>query len=396
MDLDHSAVGLRPLRTAVFGMIVLTLGMGIGRFLYTPMLPLMLHEGLFTFSQLSIIASANYAGYLVGSLLFSFGIFSAVNKLRVSLLASALLTVMLIFLMAKVTQPEIILLIRFLAGVASAGMMIFGSMLVLQHTHNPFVIASLFSGVGMGIFIGNEYVIAGVSCALNSHVLWIGAAIISAILFVILTMLLPKDKHMISPVKAVAGAESDIQWWNLALLYGLAGFGYIIVATYLPLMATGVGNTFLADHIWSIVGLAVIPGCYGWLWAARKWNILSCLSVNLIVQASCVVMAIFINSPLLLTISCIGFGGTFMGTSSLVMPLARKISAPQKINLLGLVTLTYGVGQILGPLVVSVFQSNKNGMTYSILLGAVSLFIAAAISYLQYNKVKYSGYSGKQ
>lgn len=395
MDLDHSAVGLRQLSTAVFGMIVLTLGMGIGRFLYTPMLPVMLHEGLFTFSQLSIIASANYAGYLVGSLLFSFGIFSAVNKLRVSLLVSALLTVMLIFLMAKVTQAEIILLIRFLAGVASAGMMIFGSMLVLQHTHNPFVIASLFSGVGMGIFIGNEYVIAGVSYTLNSHVLWIGAAIISAILFVILTMLLPKDKHMIPPVKAAAGAESDIQWWNLALLYGLAGFGYIIVATYLPLMARGVGNTFLADHIWSIVGLAVIPGCYGWLWAARKWNILFCLSINLIVQASCVVMAIFINSPLLLTISCIGFGGTFMGTSSLVMPLARKISAPQKINLLGLVTLTYGVGQILGPLVVSVFQSNKNGMTYSILLGAVSLFIAAAISYLQYNKGKYSGCFGK-
>lgn len=395
MDLDHSAVGLRQLSTAVFGMIVLTLGMGIGRFLYTPMLPVMLHEGLFTFSQLSIIASANYAGYLVGSLLFSFGIFSAVNKLRVSLLVSALLTVMLIFLMAKVAQAEIILLIRFLAGVASAGMMIFGSMLVLQHTHNPFVIASLFSGVGMGIFIGNEYVIAGVSYALNSHVLWIGAAIISAILFVILTMLLPKDKHMIPPVKAAAGAESDIQWWNLALLYGLAGVGYIIVATYLPLMARGVGNTFLADHIWSIVGLAVIPGCYGWLWAARKWNILFCLSINLIVQASCVIMAIFINSPLLLTISCIGFGGTFMGTSSLVMPLARKISAPQKINLLGLVTLTYGVGQILGPLVVSVFQSNKNGMTYSILLGAVSLFIAAAMSYLQYNKVKYSGCFGK-
>ncbi|WP_410751483.1 MFS transporter [Citrobacter sp. U14242] len=395
MDLDHSAVGLRQLSTAVFGMIVLTLGMGIGRFLYTPMLPVMLHEGLFTFSQLSLIASANYAGYLVGSLLFSFGIFSAVNKLRVLLLVSALLTVMLIFLMAKVTQPEIILLIRFLAGVASAGMMIFGSMLVLQHTHHPFVIASLFSGVGVGIFIGNEYVIAGVFYALNSRVLWIGAAIISAILFVILTMLLPKDNHMISPVKAAVGVESDIQWWNLAVLYGLAGFGYIIVATYLPLMARGGGNTFLADHIWSIVGLAIIPGCYGWLWAARKWNILFCLSANLIVQASCVVMAIFINSPLLLTISCIGFGGTFMGTSSLVMPLARKISAPKKINLLGLVTLTYGIGQILGPLVVSVFQSNKNGMTYSILLGAVSLFIAAAISYLQYNKAKYSGCSGK-
>lgn len=249
MDHDHRVVGHRQLSTAVFGMIVLTLGMGIGRFLYTPMLPVMLHEGTFTFSQLSLIASANYAGYLVGSLLFSFAIFNAVNKLSTLLIASALLTCMLIFLMAKVTQPEIILLIRFLAGVASAGMMIFGSMLVLQHTHNPFVIASLFSGVGVGIFIGNEYVIAGISYALNSQVLWIGASILSAILCVILMILLPKDKHMLPPVKAPVSAGPDIQWWNLALLYGLAGFGYIIVATYLPLMAQGVGNTFLADHI---------------------------------------------------------------------------------------------------------------------------------------------------
>ncbi|HEE0095067.1 TPA: YbfB/YjiJ family MFS transporter, partial [Citrobacter braakii] len=111
---------------------------------------------------------------------------------------------------------------------------------------------------------------------------------------------------------------------------------------------------------------------------------------NLIVQASCVVMASFIHSPLLLTLSCIGFGATFMGTSSLVMPLAKKISAPQKINLLGLVTLTYGIGQIAGPLIVSAFQNNKNGMTISILSGACALFIAAGISYVQHSKVKYS------
>lgn len=38
---------------ALFGMLVLTLGMGIGRFLYTPMLPVLLSEGQFTFDQLS-------------------------------------------------------------------------------------------------------------------------------------------------------------------------------------------------------------------------------------------------------------------------------------------------------------------------------------------------------
>ena len=159
---------------ALFGMLVLTLGMGIGRFLYTPMLPVLLSEGQFTFDQLSWIASANYAGYLAGSLLFSFGLFHLPSRLRPMLLTSALATAGLILAMASVKQPTLVMLIRFLAGVASAGMMIFGSMIVLHHTRHPFVIAALFSGVGAGILLGNEYVISGLHFALSSHTLWLG------------------------------------------------------------------------------------------------------------------------------------------------------------------------------------------------------------------------------
>ena len=132
-------------------MLVLTLGMGIGRFLYTPMLPVLLSEGQFTFDQLSWIASANYAGYLAGSLLFSFGLFHLPSRLRPMLLTSALATAGLLLAMASLTQPALVMLLRFLAGFASAGMMIFGSMIVLHHTRHPFVIAALFSGVGAGM-----------------------------------------------------------------------------------------------------------------------------------------------------------------------------------------------------------------------------------------------------
>ncbi len=388
MDPDHKDARYHQIRTAVFGMVVLTLGMGIGRFLYTPMLPIMLHEGLFTFSQLSLIASANYAGYLFGSLLFSFGVFTRLAHLKAMLLAVALITGLLILFMAIVTVPEVVILIRFLAGVASAGMMIFGAMLVLQHSHRPWVIASLFSGVGVGIFIGNEYVIAGVAHLLSAKTLWLGASCISGVLLIVLWLLLPRDAHIPQEMAQPLKADKSIQWWQLALLYGLAGFGYIIVATYLPVMAKGLGASFIAEHIWSVVGLAVIPGCYSWLWVARKGNILPCLSLNLIVQACCVVLAALTHSSILLTLGCIGFGATFMGTSSLVMPLAKKLKAPQKVNLLGLVTLTYGVGQIAGPLMVSAFENRGQSLTGPTLLGAGALFIAAGISHLQYRKTK--------
>ncbi|EHW80007.1 hypothetical protein ECDEC10B_0045 [Escherichia coli DEC10B] len=177
--------------TALFGMLVLTLGMGLGRFLYTPMLPVMMAEGAFSFSQLSWIASGNYAGYLAGSLLFSFGAFHQPSRLRPFLLVSALASGLLILAMAWLPPFILVLLIRFLAGVASAGMLIFGSTLIMQHTRHPFVLAALFSGVGIGIALGNEYVLAGLHFALSSQTLWQGAGALSGMMLIALTLLMP-------------------------------------------------------------------------------------------------------------------------------------------------------------------------------------------------------------
>lgn len=128
---------------------------------------------------------------LAGSLLFSFGLFHLPSRLRPMLLASAVATGILILSMAIFTQPAVVMLVRFLAGVASAGMMIFGSMIVLHHTRHPFVIAALFSGVGAGIALGNEYVIGGLHYALSAHSLWLGAGALAGILLLIVAMLIP-------------------------------------------------------------------------------------------------------------------------------------------------------------------------------------------------------------
>ncbi len=376
MTRDITAAGSHQLRTAIFGMIVLALGMGVGRFFYTPMLPVMLAEGNLDFNQLSWIASANYAGYLAGSLLFSFGAFHHASRSRRMLLLAAITTGLLISAMALFIQPAIVIAVRFLAGIASAGMMIFGSMVVLAHTRSALVIASLYAGVGSGIILGNEYVITGLSHALTAKTLWLGAGAISSALLLLLVLFAPPDPGSPAAPAASAGESQVMHWWQLALLYGMAGFGYIIVATYLPLMANGLGMPALTAHLWSLVGLAIIPGCYGWLWAAHRWGILKCLSANLVIQGVCVALTLFGHSPLLLVLSCIGFGATFMGTTSLVMPLAKQLSVPGDINLLGVVTLTYGIGQVIGPLLASILQSGSSAAT---VWGAAALFMAAAL-----------------
>ncbi|BES83665.1 MFS transporter [Pectobacterium araliae] len=368
------------LMLALFGTIVLALGMGLGRFLYTPMLPVMLEEGHFTFGQLSYIASANYAGYLFGSLFFSFSRRTSTNQPVFLLFIAAAATGVLLFAMALTTHTTLVMIIRFIAGIASAAVMIFGSLTILHHTRHVRVIASLYAGVGVGIVLGNEYIIIGQHYALTAELLWWGAALIAVLLLLVLLILSPHKSTVVQQHMVNVDEPPHLGWRRLSLLYGLAGFGYIIIATYLPLMVTSLGIPHLSLHLWSLVGLAVIPGCFFWLWAASRWGTLPCLTANLLIQGGCVLLTLFNHSPVALIFSCLGFGATFMGTTSLVMPLAKRLHAPHGINLLGLVTLTYGIGQILGPLLTSAL-TNTNAVAPAILCSAAALFIAAGLCF---------------
>ncbi|SQJ45356.1 transporter, major facilitator family [Salmonella enterica] len=120
----------------------------------------------------------------------------------------------------------------------------------------------------------------------------------------------------------------------------------------------------------------------------KTLGVLPCLTANLLIQSACVLLSLASDSLLLLILSSIGFGATFMGTTSLVMPLARQLSAPGNINLLGLVTLTYGIGQILGPLAASLSGNGASAIINATLCGAAALFFAALISAAQLVKQK--------
>ena len=52
-----------PFAIAATGMVALAVAMGIGRFAFTPLLPMMLHDGVLGLPAASWLATANYLGY---------------------------------------------------------------------------------------------------------------------------------------------------------------------------------------------------------------------------------------------------------------------------------------------------------------------------------------------
>lgn len=377
------------LRLALFGMCLVILGMGLGRFLYTPLLAVMKMEGTYSFAELSWLASSNYSGYLAGTLLFSMQFFCASPRLNLVLWLACFALVLLLAAMAFFESFQILLVIRFLTGMASAVTTILGTLLVLHRTNSILVTGLFFSGIGIGIIAGNEYINLGVQAHLSSNTLWLGGALGSAIFLIFLTLLWPTTNTIPEPAaKRSVDGQCAISWWKLALLYGLSGFGYIITATYLPLMTQGQSDlSWLSAHLWSLVGLAIIPGSFLWIWLANWYGRLPSLTLNLAVQGLCVLLTLFVNSPTTMVVASLGFGMTFMGTSALVIGIAKHVPAPKHVNLLGLIILTYGVGQILGPFLTGLLPA-KSSLVISISLAASALFIASLMSWSSTRQLK--------
>ena len=394
-------------RAIVFaGLVALAVAMGIGRFAFTPLLPMMLHDGVVNLPAASWLASANYFGYLVGALLCTFQpwIWARAPWLptvrhttwvRGGLVATCLLTAAM-----AVQWPGVWPTLRFAAGVASAVTFVFTSgwcLARLAALGQPAWAGAIYIGPGAGIAVTGLMVSGMVALDWRAATGWAVFGVLAAALVARVWPIFGGPAPVAAASATTAAAANTPQQRShagekalLALAYGLAGFGYIIVATYLPLMAKSAGSPLLTAHLWSLVGISIIPGCFAWLWAARRWGVLQCLTANLLIQSTCVLMTLASGSLPLLVISSVGFGATFMGTTSLVMPLARQLSVPRNINLLGLVTLTYGIGQILGPLLTSLLGSGAQAIVNATVCGAVALFIAALISLTQLYKQRFA------
>ncbi|OBY73020.1 YbfB/YjiJ family MFS transporter [Acinetobacter gyllenbergii] len=367
------------LQSAICAALIMAIGMGFGRFAFTAVYPHMIDEGIINLQHASLAASANYAGYLFGAL-FAIKIKSQQSYLG-SIIAT-LGTVVCLILLSCIDTIGLIILIRGLAGVFSAFAMVSASLWLLEQQKQTHQAPILYAGVGLGIALSAELLVFGTHLSWHSKILWLLLGL-SSLVFSCIAMFglsQAQQPNAVSTQQILSTNRKAPHAYALILIYALAGFGYIITATYLPLLVKQALPNIDAAQIWAIFGLGAIPSCFFWHYLHDRLGTRIALSSNLGVQAVGVVLPIILPTALGYLLSALLVGGTFMGTVTIAMPVAQRIARQAQSNLIALMTVVYGLGQIIGPMLSNVLFSIYHTLNSSLLAACSALLIATAIS----------------
>jgi len=345
-----------PLRLLVGGGAALAAAMGIGRFAYTPILPAMEAVAHLDTKQAGLLASANYAGYLAGALATAAIPRAARGRvLVVSLLAVVATTA----LMAGTTSRAAWGAIRFLAGLASAGVFVLASGVVLdalRRQGRSSLSGWLFSGVGVGIALSGTVVrVAGGALGWRGE--WLALALLAAVALYPSGRWLPLAHDGAAPTALGRPIPDRGARAALALLlvaYLLEGTGYIVTGTFLVAIVDrmrGLGG--FGPSVWIVVGLAAAPSGVVWAGLAARIGHARALTLAYAAQA-CGIGLPLLGGPGPALLSAVLFGGTFIGISALTFTLAGQIAPGRSSGSIGWLTAGYGLGQIAGPLLAGV------------------------------------------
>lgn len=358
------------------------IAMGIGRFAYTPILPLMQEALTFTDAIAGYLASSNYAGYFIGAILA--GILPLKRHRTFYLRSSLAVSIITTCMMGLTHSYTLMLIIRFISGVSSAFIFVLASSIVLDKlaiVGKTNWAGYFYSGVGLGIFFSTLF-IPGFNVLFMWEGVWKGLAIISGILAIFVWFFLKeapnskvkKDTQVI-PIQA-----PPFKWFTwLIIAYGLEGLGYIVTGTFIVSIAEKT-SIFSIDPaiIWMVVGLGAIPSCIVWSTLAKKWGFVKSLVMSMILQSIGIALPVFWLSQFSLIISAFLFGATFMGITTLATTLARQMSPSNSSRIIGYLTAVYAAGQMIGPTIAGILLSNTQSFN-SALIGAASVVFIGAM-----------------
>jgi predicted MFS family arabinose efflux permease len=361
--------------SALAGLAALAVAIGIGRFAFTPILPMMQEDFGLSVAEAGWLASANYTGYLVGAL-------SAIGlRLQSTVAIRAGLVVIGLSTLAMGLEHSFMLsaVLLAIAGIASAWVLVFVSTWALERLAllgRSQLSGAVYAGVGTGIVIAGGTCLVVMSLHSRSADAWLSLGAISIAVTAAIWPLL-KASASRDPVPApTASGIWSAEYRRLVLCYGAFGFGYVIPATFLPAMAKEIiPDPQLFGWAWPVFGVAAVVST---VFAAQLKQFLSDRAIWIgghLVMALGVVIPLFVPGLWGIMIAALLVGGTFMVVTMAGMQEARRAAGPQARALMAAMTSAFALGQILGPVIVSLLV--QRGFAPALILAASMLALSA-------------------
>lgn len=371
---------------AIGGMLALASALGIGRFVYTPILPAMAEAVGLSRTQAGLIASANFLGYLIGALLAAAPWLPGGRRAWMlgALSGGAAATAAV----GWADTVPVFLLLRFTGGVASAFVLVLGSTLVLDWLARVGLdrwAALHFAGVGFGIAVSALLVDALQGAGATWRTLWLASGAMAGAAVPFTAWLVPgntdamTNKPVIGEASGTEALSSDLKL--LILCHGLFGFGYVVSATFIVAAVRASPELRVLDGgVWLVVGLAAIPSISAWNRAAQRFGVLPAYALACFAAAIGVGVDGLWQTPAGVLLAAMLLGGTFMGITALGFVAARALAPQQQGRSSALMTASFGVGQIAGPLVAGLLLDATGRFVLPSIIAAAALIMAAAIA----------------
>jgi len=369
------ADALKVLIGGILGMVV---AMGIGRFIFTPILPLMQRDLGMTNSVAGWLAGLNYLGYLAGAIVCSV----TPGMLRSWLITggSLFVSIATTLFMGATLSVHWWGLMRFAGGFASAVLFIVITAEVgetLSRRGYGHWLGALYGGVGLGIAISGLVVppLDNIGGWIGA---WYGAGLLAAILAVV-GLLLGRRRELVKPI-TIDESRTPVSLSSVRLLavgYFFEGLGYIVTATFLvAIISMTPGLEDFAPYSWVAVGLAAVPSTIFWPYLGRRIGNRKALLGAYLLQASGILVSVWAESMTTVLFVAVSFGGTFLGIVALTLTEGNLRMPGDGRRAAAFLTASFGVGQVLGPVLAGTLADIQEGFAVPLVLATVCVAIA--------------------
>jgi predicted MFS family arabinose efflux permease len=383
------------LALALAGLVSLAIAMGVGRFAFTPLLPMMQADAGLALTQGGWLASANYLGYLLGALGATFLAISAVNLYRWGLIAVVVTTA----LMGLTSSWLPWLAWRFVAGIASAWVLVGTSAQCLGRLaalKQPGKAGIVFAGVGIGMAIAGLLCMGLGLAQVSSSSTWLVLAGLSALaMLATLPLWRPLETSAGSSSASTGSARQPTQvsqnnngkpartlgqYTGLILCYGLFGFGYILPATFVPAQARQlVSDPAVFGLAWPVFGAAAAVSTLVASKLAVRFKRSHLWAACQLIMAAGVVLPAIYPSMVSIVAAAVCVGGTFMVITMVGMQEAQAAGGALGRRLIGAFSAAFAAGQLAGPVVFSLTHDAFGVSLESSLMLACAALLASTV-----------------